>query len=135
MKKLFIVVLALIMVLSFCACSTNKVVETPGLEEEKETIKNEKSKLDNYEIIIDGMSFVFPMTYEEFISKGLLIQDIYERNEDLIFENAVLDAKSELRSYRTNYTSFTTGKTNNISIIVTNPSNENKNIKHEKIKI
>lgn len=96
--------------------------------ENNNSLETTKISWDEYEIVIDGTSLKFPMTYNEFISKGFYVQDIYEYNSDLPLDNYVLKAKSSKKSFAANYAVFTNGTTNNINIEVYNPSEESKKV-------
>lgn len=87
---------------------------------------NSDVKWDDYELVIDGISIKLPMTYKEFMAKGFYIQDYAQYNPDLSLEDRVIKGGQAINSYVHQKALITNGTTNNISLTIHNPSNEDR---------
>lgn len=97
-------------------------------DENSNSLETNKINWDDYEIVIDGISLKFPMTYNEFISKGFYPQEIPDYNPNLPLANYVLKPKVYGDSFYANYSVFTNGITNNIGLWVYNPDETAKKV-------
>lgn len=124
-----IVVVVVVAILGIKMLFKDKI-NNQNLVEDSEQTNSEKDNLnmnwDDYELVIDGVSIKFPMTYKEFMSKGFYIQDYDQYNPDLSLEDKVIKGGQAINSYVHNNALITNGTTNNISLTIHNPSNEDK---------
>ena len=84
---------------------------------------------DEYEIVIDGISIKLPMTHQEFLNKGFYQEAAYSTEVtgiDISSYKLEPDLSMETALPMLGYATFTNGKTDNISIVVYNPTNEQK---------
>lgn len=120
-RKTILIVIISVLVVIAVGIGTAILLKKNNIEEIKGNMQKKDDSWDEWELVIDNKSITLPMKYEDFINLGFEV-DYSELAENIDYRT--IKPTYRFGTYNEGDTTYTNGKTNGISLVLYNPSEE-----------